>query len=271
MNFKRVSLILLLSFVPLVYAESDVTVTVWVHGTYLALKVLAHKKSPFRSLVYVPTGFSLAKDLPSNYYFYKLGYGCHECDSINYNIDHFYLYGWHSSNIRPSQRKKIGQQLYQGLNELLKKYQKTYNKITLRLVGFSHGGNVILHCLSCLPFILDKVDLEVILMATPIQESTRNYINNPHITQAYSFYSQADWIQKIDIQKLHYDAPKHAPFWSQRIFLNADNVTQIHLKINGKDIGHGKFRSVVHYIPIMMKEVQKMKHKNRIDLDFEVK
>lgn len=268
MNIKNILYGILFCCVGWLHAESTITVTVWVHGTYPALKLLAHKKSPFRSWIYVPAGLSLAKDLPSDYYFHTLGMGCHQADEVEYNKDHFYLYGWHSSNMRPSQRKQVGRQLYEDLDKLLQTYQKSYDHVKLRLVGFSHGGNVILHSISSLPFTVENIELEVILIATPIQESTRNYINNPCITYAYSFYSNADWVQRIDIQKLHHDAPKGVSFWSQRMFLNSDNVTQVHLTVDGKDIGHGQFRPIVQYLPFMMKEVQKLQNKNRIDLDF---
>ena len=238
-----------------VYTQSEVNITVWVHGTYPALKLLRSSHSPFRSWVYVPYGLSLAKELPDHYYFNKLARGCCQYDSPAYDIDHFYLYGWYSSNMRPKQRKAEGQKLYDCINNLIKRYQAEYECINIRFVGFSHGGNVILHCISHLPFVDQFVRPEVILIATPVQESTRSYINNPYIKKAYSVYSNADWIQRIDIQKLHSDAPKKVSFWSNRVFEEDDNVYQIHLKVNGKEIGHGQYRSIVYRIPDMIQQV----------------
>ena len=95
------------------------------------------------------------------------------------------------------------------------------------------------------------------LLGTPVQESTRELINNPHVDKAYSFYSTGDWIQRIDIQRFHYNCPKGAPFLSGRVFKETDKVQQVCLTINGKKIGHAKYRSILKYLPDMMLQVEK--------------
>lgn len=238
-----------------VYAQEQASVTVWVHGTYPALKWLTHKRSPFRTWVYAPMGLSLAKELDKDYYFHQLAYDCYARDPIGYDVDNFYLFGWYSSNMRPSRRKKEGKKLQKALDNLLNTYHKTYKKVDLRLVGVSHGGNVILNCIDTMPA-YDYVTTEVILLATPIQESTRVYVNRAPVHKVYSFYSNNDWMQRIDAQKFHHDSPKKSPFWSSRTFKPDDRVTQVHVKVNNKDIGHGKYRSIAGRLPDMMKEVK---------------
>jgi len=235
----------------------SVYITVWVHGTYPALSVLRASWSPVRKMVYAQRGLSLAKQLPGNYYFARLAKQLHECDDCVYCLDHFYLYGWHSSNVRPGHRISEGRLLYEQLQELLKNYSH-HDEIIVRCIGFSHGGNVILNMLPHLPFLAPNVKVEVILLATPIQESTRPYINNPHVSKAYSVYSDGDWIQRIDAQRFHHNCPKGASFWSQRTFRDEDCVQQICLKVNGKKIGHAKYRYLVKYLPDMLQQIESL-------------
>lgn len=256
------------------YAKSDVTITVWVHGTYPVLGVLASKHSPFRSWIYVEPGISLAKNLPYDYYFNQLAHECHKRNPEAYNKNHFYTYGWYSSKVRPAHRRMEGQKLFDAITVLLKEYKENYDSITLRLVGVSHGGNVVLHCVRCMPFLEDGVDTEVVLLATPIQESTRDFVNSPHLKKVYSFYSDIDWMQRIDMQKCHADAPKKCPIWSRRTFKSSDKVIQIRLKINGQFIGHGRYRSIVKHLPDMLKAVDEYvgtdEDKASVMLDFKV-
>lgn len=250
-NFLRI-----LMAVSLINPElRSVCITIWVHGTYPALSVLRASWSPIRKMVYVEPGLSLAKELPKNYYFAKLAQQLSERDGNNYDLDHFYTYGWHSSNVRPGHRIAEGRLLYERLQELLKNYSR-HDEIIIRCIGFSHGGNVILNMLPHLPFMESKVKVEVILLATPIQESTRSYINCPYISKAYSVYSDGDWIQRIDAQRFHHNCPKGASFWSQRTFKDEDCVKQVCLKVNGKNIGHAKYRYFLQHLPDMLQQIE---------------
>lgn len=259
MNLKRqiIKSIMFFSFASTVVscAKSDVTITVWVHGTYPVLNILTSKHSPFRSWIYVEPGISLAKNLPSDYYFNQLAYECHKRNSEHYHKNHFYTYGWYSSKVRPAHRRMEGEKLFNALTKLLKDYKTKYDTITVRLIGVSHGGNVVLHCVRCMPLLVEGVDVEIVLLGTPIQESTRDFVNKPCLKKAYSFYSDIDWIQRIDMQKCHSDAPQKCPVWSRRTFKDSDRVIQVRLKINGQFIGHGKYRSIVKYLPEMLKFV----------------
>lgn len=246
--------IVLASF--LIFELQAVDITVWVHGTYPALRVLRASWCPVRPKIYVEDGLSLAKNLPEKYYFYKLAQSLHDIDPKLYNLDHIYTYGWHSSNVSPKQRIKEGKKLYNALQRLLAEYYKKHKKIKLRIVGFSHGGNVILNMVSHLPFKGLTVPVELVLLGTPVQESTRDLINNPHVDKAYSFYSQGDWIQRIDIQRFHCNCPKGAPFLSGRVFKDTDKIQQVCLTIDGKNIGHTRYRSIMKYLPDIMCQIE---------------
>lgn len=253
MRYNLLLICIMIGFV--VVQLEGVDITIWVHGTYPALSILRSSWSPIRKLVYVEPGLSLAKKLPDHYYFAKLAKMIDQYDHDHYPLDHFYTYGWHSSNVRPGHRIAEGRLLYERIQELLTSYDHE-DDITIRCIGFSHGGNVILNMLSHLPFHKPHVKLDVVLLATPIQESTRSYINNPHIHKAYSVYSEGDWIQRIDAQKFHHNCPKGASFWSQRTFHDEDCVKQICLKVNGKNIGHRKYGYVLHHLPDFFNQVE---------------
>jgi|GEM_PF-1348489 len=252
---RTIQFLLLVSLFFVVGSIQSICITVWVHGTYPALSVLRSSWSPVRKMIYVEPGLSLAKNLPEHYYYAQLARSLYANDELEYDLEHFYVYGWHSSNVRPGHRISQGRILYEKLNKLIQKYREQHEEIHVRCIGFSHGGNVLLNMLPHLPFLLDGVTLEIVLMGTPIQESTRRYINNPHVTKAYSFYSDGDWIQKIDVQRFHHNCPKGAPFLSQRMFHDDDNVHQICLTVNGKKIGHTKYRRIMHCVPDMLKKV----------------
>ncbi len=260
------------NFVSLSVSASSVGMTVFVHGSYPALKLLAHSKSPVRHLIYAESGLHLAKKLPAHYHFHKAAMLCDQFDHDGYCIDHYYTYGWNSSNLRPINRYQEGQKLYHAVRTQIEAYlAQGYEKIVVRFIGSSHGGNVVLNALPWLPFSTENIEVEVILLGTPIQEETRNFINNQYVTRAHSFYSTADWIQKVDIQKLHKDCPKNAPFFSQRTFLPTDKVIQVQLLVNSKSIGHGQYRSVFGYVPKMLELVNKHvgdQKKAHIVLDF---
>jgi hypothetical protein len=225
-----------------------------------------------RKMIYAKPGLSLARELPDRYYFKQLAQSLCLADSEKYQEDHFYVYGWYSSKVRPQMRIEEGRKLYSSLQDLTLKLQTQYGKIYIRCIGFSHGGNVILNMLSNLPFSTPNVELEIVLLGTPIQESTRNFINSPYICRAYSVFSDADWIQKIDAQRFHHNCPTGAPFWSQRCFKPTDNVYQIKLKINGKSIGHLKYRKIMRHLGEVLKQtdclINQFPDQHMIDVDY---
>ncbi|MBP7854483.1 hypothetical protein KAZ82_00940 [Candidatus Babeliales bacterium] len=251
---KFVLLSIFFLFHSVLWSNGSVVINVFVHGTYPAKKLLDHKKSPVRHMIHAEHGLSLAKDLPKHYHFYQAAIGCDSYDSHQFDVNHFYTWGWHSSNVRPQHRCNEGKKLYESVNELLQKHYILNQKITVRFIGSSHGGNVVLNALQWLPFDRHDVSVEVVLLGTPIQEHTRLFINCPYISKAYSYYSTKDWIQRVDAQRFHKNSKKGVPFWSSRTFQDSDRVLQIELKVNGKSISHGKYRRLFKHIPKMLCE-----------------
>lgn len=248
----------------MMYGNDVVSVNVWVHGTNIPPDFLVlHPKSPLRPWLYAKPGLSLARELPDNYYYHKLAKACHASDPHNFSMEHFYTFGWPSSVPNATVRKKHGIKLANQLNNLLAWYHQQGVKVNLRIIGFSHGGNVILNMLSVLPFAHKPEQLEVVLLAVPVQELTRNHINSPHVCKAYSFYSDADKMQELDIQKLH-NWSAHVPWFSAKLFHENDTIIQVNLRIAGIAIGHREYRSFNHLLPQILKQVDQMLPQDQI-------
>lgn len=252
--------------------ESEVTVNVWVHGTNPPPEtIIMHKYSPLRPWLYAESGLSLAINLPKNYYFHQLAYACSQSDSQEFNLDHFYIYGWPSTVLSPERRKEEGKKLFEQLNNLVNLYKQKFSVVKIRCIGFSHGGNVILNMIPYLPFSQVDTPIEIIFFAVPVQEETRSYINSKWIGLAWSFYSDNDWMQILDIQKFH-KFKASTPWFSKKTFNDDDLVLQIKLTINGKAIGHRDYRSIQHHLPRMVKNIKMMIKNDQkigyIDLDF---
>lgn len=237
-------------------AQTSSTITVWVHGTNpFPDAVWMHCYSPLRPWLYVQPGLSLASDLPENYYFCILAKTCAQADSVEFQLDNFYTYGWPSSVPSSQTRAFQGRVLFDQLHDVIAQHRLQVDHVKVRLVGFSHGGNLILNTISCLPFACSNVEVEVIFFAIPVQELTRNLINNEHVARAYSFYSDADWMQVMDVQKVtNWDS--NVPWLSQKKFAQNDQVIQVKLTIDGVSIGHRDYRSIQHHLPRMLKQLE---------------
>lgn len=227
---------------------TDHTITVFVHGTYPVGKLL--RISPGRPLIYCPKGLSLAKDLPKCYQFHKMVQGCVDLNNQLYSFDQFYVFGWKSEKVYDSVRKQAAQDLVTDLQKLVKEYYKKHGiQPSVRLIGFSHGGNVLLHTAQFLPLMINqnKLNVEVWLFGTPVQQINCDFINSKNFTKVYSIYSQTDWIQRMDPQGLYTKKIRKTHFWSDRMFDTDSQCIQVNFTVNGKSIGHVQYISIFKY------------------------
>src|SRR3989339_1145096 len=157
---------------------SDHAITVFVHGTYPVPKIL--RNSPFRKMMYCPQGISLAKDLPADYHFHTIAQGCVSLNPSLYSLDQFYIFGWPSEKISNKIRKKAAYDLVKALQMLINNYSAQHGtQPKIRLIGFSHGGNVVLHTANFLtPLVQEqKIATEIWLFGTPVQQINHDLIN----------------------------------------------------------------------------------------------
>lgn len=229
---------------------ADHTITVFVHGTFPIRKILQY--SPGRSLIYSHQGLNLAKSLPKNYHFHKMAQGCVDLHPQSYSMDQFYIFGWKSEKVYDSTRKQAAQDLVQELQKRVDTYYLEHHVIpNVQLIGFSHGGNVVLHTANYLPLMVQnkKIEVEAWIFGTPVQQVNCNLINSKNFNKIYSFYSKSDWIQRMDAQGLYNKKLRKTHFWSDRMFDENSQCIQVGFTVNGKSISHSYYRCIFKYLP----------------------
>jgi len=146
--------------------------------------------------------------------------------------NHYYTFGW-SGLLSPTVRYKEAEKLFTNLIKELDIFWKQGIYPKIRLIGYSHGGNV---CLNLAAVRQDKYPLsaltidELVLLGCPVQTETDYLIADQIFKKIYHFYSRADRIQRIDFFSFN-------RFFSRRHFQNRQhfkvpkNLAQIRLKV----------------------------------------
>jgi len=126
------------------------------------------------------------------------------------------------------------------------------------LIGYSHGGNVVLRTADHLPFYADMkdVDIEVWLFGTPVQVVSHDLVNSDCFTAIYSIYSKKDIVQKLDPQGLRHRKLTKNHFWSQRTFSEESRCVQVDFTVNGQGIGHTYYNVIFPYFPKIKKIIE---------------
>ncbi len=261
MKLQAGMIIVLMFFESFVVANhrttEDHSITIFVHGTFLMRKLWQY--SHCRPLIYCPQGLSLAKHLPSHYHFYKMAYGCVGCDKNNYSVDQFYIFGWESEHVNDHTRNESAGILVEQMYEVVVDYYIRHNVIPkIRLIGYSHGGNVILHTANYLSLYADMQDVEIEawLFGTPVQVISHDLVNSDCFKAIYSIYSQKDIIQKIDPQGLINRKVTKNHFWSDRTFCEHSRCIQVDFTVNGKAFGHAYYNDIFQYFPKIKKLIE---------------
>lgn len=217
------------------------SITVYIHGSQNATKLLS------KDIWYCQKGLHHINELPKTSLFVQDAQLLQQGNPLLFSAEHYYTFGW-SGKIKFSVRQEAGQDLYNAIKKLLRSYYEEYGAYpVVRIVTHSHGGNIALNMAQHLPFFENcKIELELILLACPVQKVTEHIINHPEISRSYNLYSTFDLIQKLDFYK-------HNGRWyfPKRIFeTTASNCYQILIKVNGKRLSHTDFcHSIVRHIP----------------------
>lgn len=141
----------------------------------------------------------------------------------------YYTFGW-SGLISEKRRYQAARCLYQGLQELIALYKKQKRHPKIRIMAYSHGGNVVLNLadLRAKEFSSDAFTIdELILVGLPIQAVTTRQVQSPLFKDVYSLYSRGDKVQRIDAT-----SPSPYNIFSQRTFKGkfCKKITQIELR-----------------------------------------
>lgn len=261
MNIKICMIVPLLFFEYFIVSNhtttQDHSITIFVHGTYLMRKVLQY--SPCRQLMYCPQGLTLAKDLPSHYHFSKVAHGCVACDKNLYSVDQFYVFGWESEHVSDAVRNRSAKILVEQMYEVIVDYYIRHNVIPkVRLIGYSHGGNVILHTANYIPLYADMqdIDIEVWLFGTPVQVINHDLVNSDCFKDVYSIYSKKDIVQTLDPQGLRHRKLTKNHFWSGRTFCENSRSIQVDFTVNGQAINHSYYNLIFQHFPKIKKLIE---------------
>jgi len=212
------------------------TVTVFIHGTRIFPKFYAQE------LFYSPEGFTHISDIEQASHMHTIARALQEASPQKYPYEQFYTFGW-NGNLDFQERKKASEVLYKALKELSALYVDQCGvRPRLRLITHSHGGNVALNLAGVARegddplFFVD----ELILLAVPVQQKTKDLVAEPCFGRIYSLFSSNDMIQVIDPQGI-YKENIDAPIFSERHFKEYPHVFQARIKMQGRFLLHIEF------------------------------
>ena len=150
---------------------------------------------------------------------------------INAN-NRYYTFGWSGLLSRKS-RYRDSKRLFKELTREAERLQTQNITPRIRIIGYSHGGNVGLNLALVRQKEFTKANLsidELLLLGAPVIADTDYLINDPIFKQVFNLYSLRDRIQPMDLF-----APNQ--IFSDRIFrprkdfVLPDKLIQIQLKV----------------------------------------
>lgn len=218
---------------------------VWIHGTRFIRRPLFH--SFFRGT----PGLRLARELASDYYLRKVVQTLCWTAPEQFPLDTFYLFGW-SGKLGVQEHQDAARILFDELKRVSNEYKNTYGTAPfIRLITHSHGGSVALNLVKIKetegkPFTIN----ELVLLACPVQEATRKYIEDDLFDHTIALYSSLDMIQVLAPQvvynvfrtkKGHMRSRLNWPPFSYRRFQPHPRLAQVKIKINGRALFHTEF------------------------------
>lgn len=257
---SKISLILMLSFgfqSAFSHIQSPFCpewITVYVHGTTTALGTKLLQKL-YKKMSFGAPGLHHISQLPDDALLRQDVDLMQQSDSYRFDKNHFYTFGW-SGKLSLKARAQAGKDLYDQLVLLLTEYQKKYGKIPkVRILTFSHGGNVALHMVEHLPFFANQnVHLELILVAVPVQKTTEYLIEHECIAKSYIISSTRDLLQIVDTYRF-----EKKRYWPKRFFdTKKCNCFQVKVLINDRGLSHvDLMRSFVIHLPYVLQFADK--------------
>ena len=256
--------------------------TIWVHGTFpqdFIPQNIAHIRplKYIKNHYYCPPGLSKVKDIGCENMYSRLMHSLAEHDETLFPLENLYLFGW-SGKLSSKDRIEGGRNLYRAIKKIVREeYQGTPPFI--RIIAHSHGGNVALNMASLFEeenpgFFIN----ELIMLGTPVQQATIPHTKSPLFKQIFNIHSHADIIQIGDPQGLPgvldelrkllsdfsieksrtvFSRLRRKPFFSRRHFPLLENLHNIRMQLDGRDVFHieyitegffGKIPAIVHVL-----------------------
>jgi len=237
--------------------KKEINVTIFVHGTHTFLTYLLKSSLKF------PNELTKISVLKSYWYAPVLKYMAKH-NQEEFPEDSFYMFGW-PGELCEKCRENAAQTLYLSIKKLMKEYADKNLKPKITMITHSHGGNVALNLAKV------KIDTDtdlsidrLVLLACPVQELTKKFINNKIFKKVYNIYSSADMFQVLDPQGI-YKINKHnkdCPIFSKRRFGPIENLKQAKIKVNDRAILHVEFiyKKFLKILPRLLIEMDKIEN-----------
>ncbi len=155
--------------------------------------------------------------------------------TVNPNTqNHYYTFGW-SGLLSPTSRYEDSVKFLKELTQELKEKFWDNNIIPkIRLIGYSHGGNICLNVAAAKnntdPQSLVSID-ELVLVGVPIQTETDYLSADPIFKKIYHVFSRSDRIQRIDFFSFNRIFSRRY-FRSNHHFKVPKKLMQIEMKIH---------------------------------------
>lgn len=230
-------------------AVNPMWVTIYVHGTTTAVGLKFLGKF-CKDVSFGAPGIHHVNCLPDNALLHQDIELLQQRDPIRFCSEHFYTFGW-SGKLNFAARAHDGKILYKELIKLLEHYKTKYGYYPhVRLMTFSHGGNVALNMVKHLPFCRNEhIHLELLLIACPVQKTTEHLIEHAEIDQVYVISSSRDLLQVVD----YYYHDDHGYFPDRFFHTKKSNCTQVKVEINNRGLGHiDLMRSFMIHLPYVL-------------------
>ncbi len=219
-------------------------ITIWVHGTRFIRRPIFH--SFFKS----KPSIKLTKGLAPDYYLKKIADTLNAVSPHMFPIETFYLFGW-SGKLSADIRKEAAKNLYEEIERIVAEYKQKHNtEPVIRLLTHSHGGTVALNMVRYKKELPSFHIEELILMACPVQKSTKQFIEDELFKKIIALYSSLDMVQVLAPQitynfyrtkKGHLKSHIQWPPFSHRYFEEHPKLAQVKLKLNGRALFHTEF------------------------------
>ncbi|NBX78084.1 hypothetical protein EBQ93_01845 [bacterium] len=213
------------------------SLSIFIHGTGCGFTshVARNLRYAPRGLVKIDENIKKKKQKPGQYFIVhakRLAQKNHE----RFDAESFYTFGW-SGNLSFKTRDKASKVLAQELAQTLQEYED--NLPIVRIITFSHGGNIALGLGKYQDLLPKNVKIELILLACPIQAETEQYVGASCFTKIYNIMSHNDVVQRIDPQNIYRVTKDSHSFFSRRTFIQLEEkIRQAQITINGIGFGH---------------------------------
>ena len=266
MKKQDFAILLLLAFIGAIFSISryekkrSSVISVYIHGTLFNWSNILSYVPGAQSLLQVPDGLTSVRDLKDDTIVSKLSKDFASKDPYRFVQDKFYAFGW-SGHLSFEERKKSAEYLAQELQDLeVRHYLETGHNPVIRIVAFSHGGNVALNLAHFLP---KDMHVELVLIACPVQAETEQLVEADCFSKVYSIASLNDVVQVSDPQHIYRNM--YSDKWLSKRFFETDvaKVKQACVSVNGTYLGHCElFNLFNQHIPMVL---------NRLDALLDIK